>query len=144
MDGFLSWVSSTSADSNASMSHDYTANGVRQLASAISVLARGDTLGGAALDSQIEALNTLANRLQTEPQSLKHADLTHAAFASAAVLLQDVQQRRFPNAGTQVASVREAAEAISKDRPLLDQRTEINRFFTRAADAVRSISGGGA
>jgi len=145
VDGFLSWaanIDTTSAAAAGDLSHDYTATGLRQLAGAIASIARTDSLGGTGVDEQVSALNTLADRLQTEPQSLKHADLAHAAFASAAQLLQDVQQRRFPNVSAQVVSVRQAAEAVSKDRPLLEQRTEINRFFTSAADAVRAMSGG--
>ena len=144
VDGFLAWAANTdtvSADAAGNLSHDYTATGVRQLAGAIGSIARGDSLAGAGLDAQVSALNTLADRLQTEPQSLKHADLAHAAFASAAQLLREVQQR-FPNASAQVASVQQAADAVSKDRPLLEQRAEINRFFTSAADAVRAMSGG--
>jgi len=145
VDDFLSWAANndtTSAAAAGDLSHDYTAAGIRQLAGAIASVARGDSLGGTGVDEQVSALNTLADRLQTEPLSLKHADLAHAAFASAAQLLQDVQQRRFPNASAQVVSARQAAEAVSKERPLLEQRAEINRFFTSAADAVRALSGG--
>jgi len=144
VDGFLSWAANNDTASAAvgDLSHDHTSTGIRQLAGAIASITRGDSLRGSGVDEQVSALNTLADRLQTEPQSLKHADLAHAAFASAAELLQEVQQRRFPNASAQVVSVRQAAGAVSKERPLLEQRAEVNRFFTSAADAVRALSGG--
>jgi len=145
VDGFLSWVANsdtTNAAAASDLSHEYTATGVRQLAGAIGSIARGDSLGGSEVQEQVSALTTLADRLQTEPQSLKHADLVHAAFGSAAQLLLDVQQRSFPNARAQVDSVRQAADAMSKERPLLTQRAEVNRYFARAADAVRAMSGG--
>lgn len=142
VDASLTWAASTNAESSMGVSHEYTANGVRQLAAAIDALAHGDTLGGGSLDANLGALNSMADRLQTEPQSLKHADLAHAAFASAAQLLQDVQQKRFPNAGAQVAAVRSAADGISKDRPLLEQGATIKSFFDRAADALRAMKTG--
>ncbi len=143
VDGFLAWVvnSDTASAATGDLSHEYTATGVRQLAGAIASIAQGDSLGGTEVNEQVTALNTLADRLQTEPQSLKHADLAHSAFSSAAQLLDDVQRRSFPNASAQVGSVRQAADAVSKERPLLEQRAEINQFFTSAADAIRTLSG---
>jgi len=140
-EAFLAWVATndTARTSDGNLSHEYTATGIRRLADAIGSIARGDSLGGSQLADEVSALTTLAGQLQTEPQSLKHADLTHAAFAAAAQLLQDVQRRNFPNASAQVSSVREAADAVSKARPLLEQRTEINRFFASAAEAVRAL-----
>ena len=142
VDSFLAWVANndtTSAAATSSMTHEYTATGVRQLADAIGSIARGDSLGGSAVEQQVGALNTLADQMQTEPQELKHADLAHAAFAAAAKLIQDVQRRDFPNASAQAGSVTQAAEAVSKTRPLLEQRTEVNRFFASAAEAVRAL-----
>jgi len=91
------------------------------------------------VDQQVSALNTLADQLQTEPQSLKHADLTHAAFAAAAQLIQDVQRRNFPSASAQAGLVTQAADAVSKTRPMLEQRAEVNRFFASAAGAIRAL-----
>ena len=93
------------------------------------------------MDQQVSALNTLADQLQTEPQSLKHADLTHAAFAAAAAaqLIQDVQRRNFPSASAQAGLVTQAADAVSKTRPMLEQRAEVNRFFASAAGAIRAL-----
>ena len=91
------------------------------------------------MDQQVSALNTLADQLQTEPQSLKHADLTHAAFAAAAQLIQDVQRRNFPSASAQAGLVTQAADAVSKTRPMLEQRAEVNRFFASAAGAIRAL-----
>lgn len=87
----------------------------------------------------MSALNTLADQLQTEPQSLKHADLTHAAFAAAAQLIQDVQRRNFPSASAQADLVTQAADAVSKTRPMLEQRAEVNRYFASAAEAIRAL-----
>ena len=142
VNAYLAWAANPDTATAGGMSHEYTATGVRQLAGAIASLARGDSLGGAGVDAQVNALNTLADRLQTEPQSLKHSDIAHAAFAAAAQLLLEVQQRSFPDGGAVATSVRQAADAVSKDRPLLEQRAEVNRFFTSAADALRAMSGG--
>ncbi len=141
VDDYLAWVDSSDSavPATADLSHEYTATGVRQLAGAIASIAPRDSLGGAEVSEQITALNTLADRMQTEPQSLKHADLAHTAFESAAQLIEDVQRRSFPTAGAQATSVREAASGVTAARPLLEQRPEVDRFFTSAADAMRAM-----
>ena len=90
----------------------------------------------------VSALDTSADRLQTEPQSLEHANVVRAAFASAAQLLQNAQRRSFPIASAQVGLVRKAADIVSKERPPLEHCAEVNRFFMSAADNVRAMSGG--
>jgi len=142
VDDFLAWVANsdtTRAATTGDMSHEYTAAGIKQLGSAIASIARGDSLSGTGADEQVSALNTLADRLQTEPQSLKHANLAQSAFAAAAQLLEDMQRRSFPNASAQVGAVRQAVNGVSKTRPLLEQRAEIKRFFASAADAIRAF-----
>lgn len=90
----------------------------------------------------VSALDTSADRLQTEPQSLEHANVVRAAFASAAQLLQNVQRRSFPIASAQVGLVRKAADTVSKERPPLEHCAEVNRFFISAEETVCAMSGG--
>lgn len=139
---FLTWADSTQARGQAALDHDYVATGIERLSGAIADLAAParDSLAGSALAEQVGALNQLAVQVKQDPEALSHANVVHAAFASSAKLLGDLQQRRFPAASGAVADVRAAAEAVDKNRPLLDQKAQMDRFFTQAAAAVRAMS----
>lgn len=136
---FLSFADSGSARASAGIDHAYTAEGVRRLAGAIAALSLRDSIAGTSEAKQVDALETLAGRLQVDPTALTHADVFRAAATSSAQLLTHVQERRFPMLGGEVGALREAAEAIAKDRPLLDQRAEVDVFFNRAARVVRAM-----
>lgn len=136
---YLAWADSTSARTDAGPDHEYVANGITRLAGAIADLSARDSLAGSAVAEQVQALNRLAVQVQEDRQAMSHADIVRAAFTSSAALLGDIQQRRYPAAGGAVADTRAAAEAITKDRPLLEQRPQMDRFFTQAAAAVRAM-----
>ena len=141
---FLAFADSGGAQASAGPDHGYTADGVRRLAGAIAELATRDSIGrdsigGAATTTQVDALRTLADRLQADAQSLAHADIFRAAATSSAELLGDLQGRRFPTLAADVGPVRDAAAAIAKDRPLLEQKARIDAFFASAARAVRAM-----
>jgi multidrug efflux pump subunit AcrA (membrane-fusion protein) len=142
---FLAFVDQQNAQRNASVSHDYAVTGVRRLAAAIGDLAAGDSLAGSTVTQQVAALNTVADSLAASPaEALTHADYVRAAFLSSAELLQGMQQRRFPALADQAAAVRASAESLDKGRPLLEQTTQVQQFFERAAAVVRGMSGGSA
>jgi len=56
-------------------------------------------------------------------------------------VMTDVQQD--VGGGTPVDSVRNAALAVELDRPLLDQRAEVQDFFRSAADAMEDLANDG-
>ena len=136
---FLAHVEQGPMTGDADLSHEYVAEGVRRLATAVSDLAVRDTLGGTALGRQTAALNTLAAQLQDEPRSTAHGDLARAALLSGADLLGEIQRGRFPAAADDVAAARRAAESVLRERPMLEQRQAVREFFTRAANAVRAM-----
>jgi len=139
---FLTWADSTQARTAAAPDHDFVATGIERLSGAIADLAAParDSIAGNALAEQVGALNRLAVQVKEDREALTHANVVHAAFESSAKLLGDLQQRRFPAAAGTVADVRAAAEAIDRNRPLLDQKAQMERFFTQAAAAVRAMS----
>ena len=71
------------------------------------------------------------------------------AFRTAASLMSTLQQRyypeqRYPNLAAEVAQLRSAAELVLPARMLLEQTSDVQRFFDRAATALRAMAGRGA
>jgi hypothetical protein len=137
---FLAYTDERRSRQDADLTHEYTADGIRRLAAALDVVARQDTVGGAALQPRLDSLRQGADALQRNAESMQHAEQARAAFTSAAGIMAAVQERRFPDLGDEVGQVREAAEAVRPGAPLLEQRAQVQTFFDRAAAALRTMT----
>ena len=120
------------------LEHDYIAAGIRKLTTALAALARDP-----ALNAELAALRQNAYRIQENPQALTHSKQTREMFSAAASLMSRVQRPQAASAQElrdQIATVREAAEAVRVNRRLLQQKTEVERFFAAAGDAVTMLN----
>lgn len=133
---FLRWANDRQAG-DMGLDHNYTANGIRNLAAATEALAapRAD-----ALQQDLERVRAQADTLWQSTSSLEHANYTRRAFMTLGSLLHDVQQQRAPDATVDVAAVRSAAEAVRANQPLLDQKERVHQFFAHAATAVEQLA----
>lgn len=139
-----------SADA-AGRSHDYTADGLRRLAAALSEVAAGNSTSGVDLQARIDGIRQRADTIQANPTSRDHALHTREAFNLAAGVVAQLRGNvQNPAAGTTVAGdsatrggadiLLDAANAIDPSRPLLDQTDRVEQFFTQAADALQRMS----
>lgn len=138
---FVQWVDDRRAQSAMGPEHEYTATGIRHLASALQAIAQPNA--GANVERELAAIRAQADTLQRNAASTQHANYTRRAFVSLGALMSSMQQERFPDAAADVEEVRRRAEAVRADQPLLDQRAGVQEFFDRAAAAVRRMSEGG-
>jgi hypothetical protein len=137
---FVRFAEDTRADA-AGLTHDYTAEGLRQLAAALDAISRTQANLPTTTDASrhIAAMRKWADAMQRDPQSLQHADHARAAFVSAAHAMEILGADR--SDGIQaVQAVRESAERMDAQRPMLDQATQIEDFFDRSAQALRTLS----
>lgn len=132
--------SETPVTGTATQAHDYTADGLRKLADALGAVSQGVTVSGVDVEERLGAIRTHADAMQRDPTSTQHALQTREAFLIASGLMQQFQEARFTGLTAQVGEVNDAASAVQSDRPLLDQMTEVQRFFERAAHAVREMA----
>ena len=137
---FLTFVEENRARSAADSTHDYTSDGLRYLAGALDVVVRRDTVGRQSLDAQVGWLRARADTLQRDWRSSHHARATREAFVSAASLMQALQQQRYPDAMDKVTGVVNASQGVRADVPLLQQKAEVQQFFDRAAEAIRTMA----
>jgi hypothetical protein len=111
-----------SAPDELPLDHGYTAEGMRQLARALSVS------GGSMLwRDRAKRLDAWAASLARDPNSLDHANIAREAFLEVADWLGE-------------ASLREAAEAIRAEEPLRVQKAQVERCFRAAAAALQHSS----
>lgn len=140
---FERWVDRRDPQTDMGLQHEYTSNGLRQLADAIESLAqRHDSRP--AVQQSIQTMRQQADRLQqSDAASTQHANMTRDAFTSAADAIGTVQREYHPQltgADNQVNQVRQAAQAVDTGTPLLQQQERVQTFFERARDAVRTMA----
>lgn len=146
---YLSFVEENRARQAAGPAHEYTADGLRRLAAAIGELSERNQAGAEALRAELNVLRAQADSLQRNPQSTEHARYAREAFRTAASLMSALQQRhypkeRFPNLAAEVAQVRVVAELVLPGRLLLEQTSDVQRFFDQSAAAIRAMASPGA
>ena len=124
-------------DMNAA--HEYTRNGLRYLASALDEIRRQDRTTAPNIEPRIAALREGAETLRAGAAAPGHADAVATVFNQAVSAITDLQRARFPGAGDEVEGMREAANRVSPERPLLEQRDAVKGFFDHAVSAVRAM-----
>lgn len=139
---FLRYNQDLRARQAADITHDYTADGLRQLSGALAAIAERDKIADVEVEKQIQLLRGRADSMQKEALAAKHAEQAREAMLGAVTLMQAMQEKRFPSVQQHVAEAREAATAVSADVELLKQTSHVQRFFDRAALAVRGMASG--
>jgi hypothetical protein len=122
--------------------HEYTAEGIRRLAGAISAVAARDSVAVGALEPRVQTLRERADALQRDPSARTHALKTREAFLLAASVLESIQDRRFRNLDGEATAVLRAAEDVKARTPLMGQADAVQRFFDRAANLLRAMRSG--
>lgn len=126
---------------DASLSHAYTANGLRQLTAALREIIETDEVSGVEVKPRLDEIQQRANDLERDPSATSHALKTREAFLMAAGLMSQTQQEGDAETSAQVQHVMTAAEAVRANVLLLEQTAEIQRFFDQSAIAVRAMAG---
>jgi hypothetical protein len=140
---YLSFVERNRARVAPDSSHAYTANGVRLLTDALAALAARDTIDARSVRSEVIWLRARADSLYRDWRSrdpVENARHARDALLTVADLVQSLHERRYSDIAIEAIAVTDAARAVNPGVSLLDQRVEIQRFFDRAADAVRAMA----
>lgn len=130
----------TRSGTDANLAHDYTSTGLRHLADAIGAVTAGGTVAGVDVEARLAEIRERADAMQRNPASTEHALQAREAFLLASGLMRQIQEARFTALAAEVREVNEAATALKADRRLLAQASEVQRFFERAAHAVREMA----
>jgi hypothetical protein len=125
------------------LQHEYTANCLRLLADGLEDVVRRDPATQANLQPQVQAVRQRADQLQqTAADNVQHANMARDAFTSAATAMENIHQQRFTGEAQlqpQVQQVRQSAEAINPQTPLLEQNQTVNQFFQRSWEVLQTM-----
>lgn len=110
----------------------HAATGLRMLADAIAATSPTSP-------DQVETVRTLARALDVVPPGAVDADIAHDAFGRMGHVLSVLQTDRAPERAEAAAAVRAAADSVSANRPLNEQRRAVVTFFVRSRDLLVSV-----
>lgn len=128
---FVSYVNTTEVKERMGLDHVVTSEALMRLSQALKELGEED------YSQQINDIQQTAQQIQTDPESLKHADRVNNAFSKAADVLMQIKENRFPEtAESEVQELQEIAREIEDGQPLLEQKEEVKSFFENAAQVV--------
>ncbi len=140
VENFVEYVNENNARQEASLDHEYTADGINRLARALDDLADRANVDGDDFDARKDRLKEQADAIQKDPHSLQHANIIRDAFTSAADMMETIQRQAYPDHGNQVSQVRQAANNINPNQQTLNQKQQIESFFERSSQALQAMS----
>ena len=138
LNDYVTFIGNNRVERNEDEQHAYTAGGLRRLATVL----EGMNPAGAAR-AQVDLMRQKADSLEiTSPGDDRHADMTRAAFTAAAEAMRALPGAN--GASSQLESVTRAANAVSGQRHMLEQKDQIQAFFDAARTALETMGGTGA
>ncbi|MEX2583687.1 MAG: hypothetical protein WD766_10455 [Gemmatimonadota bacterium] len=131
----------TRAPAEMGLDHQYTSSCVQDLVNAIDGVAPADEINTLGLTTQMETAREAADNLrESAPDVERHSEMTRNAFTSIATLADELQNERFPALEANAQQLTQAAESVTADTPLLDQREAVQTFFARAGDLLQGMN----
>ncbi|CAN5918726.1 hypothetical protein BH24BAC1_BH24BAC1_19590 [soil metagenome] len=130
---FVTFVRDNEPSEDMGLQHEYTSNGIRNLADALNAIAQRTDNHNDRIDTKHQELHQMADQIQKNPTSTQHANVIRDAFTTSADMMERVQRNLYPHLENQVAEVRQAAQSINPQDLTLDQKNEVKRFFERAS-----------
>lgn len=137
---YVDFVEGMNGREKVGIDHEFTSDGIRRLADALSSLAAKEGLETAIIEQTKDQLYQAANQIQKDPQSEQHANNIREAFTGAADFMQTLQQKSYPNIADQITQVEKAAEAIDAKQLTTNQKEKIKAFFEKSGDVVEEMA----
>jgi hypothetical protein len=136
---FVQFASQTSPATDAD--GEYAAEGIKKLEAALTAVATTKQGGAGEMDQPRTQLRQSSERMQANAQPTERARAARDAFSAASEWIAMLQQKDYPNLGEQVMQVRQAAQSIATDKPLAEQKEQVQQFLQRASETLRAMTG---
>lgn len=141
---YLAWAAIPPNPETMGLDHEYTAEGVRRLTTALRTIVLAPPVSGMPVRQRWDQMYQNAEQLIQSPNSsLNHADIAHNTFTTSVEVMEAVQQSiptPNPDLEREIGEARDAAMNVDPANNLLDQREAVHTFFTQAADPLRIIA----
>lgn len=120
------------------LEHEYTSEGLMKLQDALQTLAEERTDLNEEIRRQLDELERVAQEIQSDPESVRHADKIQEAFMSAANAMYTIEAQLDSDAN--VEEVLQAAEEINPQELTLEQKEQVRTFFEEASQALEKMN----
>ncbi len=115
------------------LDHEYTHRAFTLLSDAIHQVADERDYD---IQADLDNLDTWADQLKVDPQSLKHADLIKKGFERAIAILDGMQKAEFPDQSNELEPLRKHSNEMRAGVPTLEQKSTVKGFFDAAANLL--------
>lgn len=133
---FLDFVDRTD---NSDMNAANARQGINLLSDALVAIASANNDQQGAFQGELEQLKQESNRLQDGNMANEHSSIIQSSFSSAANVIQNMQNRFYPDLEDDASDVMEAAQDVDPQEQLSEQESEVKSFFDEAADVVKKM-----
>lgn len=136
VESYVAFVNNS--NKNIDVSHEYTHDALTKLADALEEVVdenNADLENG----NSLKELRQQADQLTENVSSEKHANILSRAFTSAADIMENLQEKHYPDNKENVEEVKDAAQSIDPQVIVTDQKEVVHKFFDKAADALQEM-----
>jgi hypothetical protein len=137
---YVAYVQQADPSEEMGIHHEYTAEGLRKLASALDALVSETNTENVEITDQKNRIEEAANYIQQEPYAGTHADTIKAAFVVAAQVISTVQRQNFPNLSTEAQNLSSTARNIDPQTLTLEQKEGVQEFFDQSASTLDAMA----
>ena len=131
----------TTDDQDMSRQHQWTVSCIESMGTAIESTIQADTIGSIVLQDRLETLRQRASDVRrSDPSAATHAATVSAAFDAGADLVETFQEERGATGADYAGDVRNAADELTAEGQLLEQKDAVKTFFERVANALQSMN----
>jgi hypothetical protein len=113
--------------------------GINKLSDALIAVASANNDQQGAFQGELEQLKQEANKLQDGNMTTEHASVISSAFSSAANVIQNMQNKFYPDLEDDASNLMDAAQDVEPQEELTDQQREVKSFFDDAADVIKKM-----
>lgn len=135
-------VEAASDNQTMDRQHQWTVTCLETMATAMDATIRADTVGSVVLQERLNTLRERATEVrESDPSATTHAGTVAEAFDAAAEVVETYQQERGATDAAYARGIRDAADRLTPEQPLLQQRDAVHQFFRQMGDALQSMTG---
>ena len=136
---FSSWVNE--GGMNMGLDHEATSKGIMALSDALKQTAKNNNvLEDISIKSELNKMELMANNIQKDHTSAKHADKIQKAFIQSVEVMDKIQEKKSKNLSEEVADLRKKAKKIKPSELTLNQKEDVKSFFSSADQVLNKMN----
>ncbi|MBA3901528.1 MAG: hypothetical protein H0X62_15220 [Bacteroidetes bacterium] len=137
---YVAYIRQTEPTEEMGIHHEYTAEGLRKLASALDALVSETDTDDVEISDKRGRIEEAANYIQQDPYAGTHADTIKAAFVVASQVILALQRQNFPDLSNEAQNLHSTAQDIDAQTLTLEQQEGVKEFFEESASTLDAMA----